>query len=185
MDKLTPRQDSFCVHYTAIGAETYSNGTKSAIAAGYSESSAPVQGTRLLKQETIRNRIMELQAENMKRNLITVDKVLADLEHDKLLAREHHQYNVAKGCSELQGKYLAMFTDRNINENTEPPQRFTIEEIVQLYIETQIPDFPPGLGIAGSNVAHCLPHMASGSPPEKQMHLGESTTDTQPDVHTE
>jgi len=28
-------------------------------------------------------------------SLITVDKVLADLEHDKLLAREHHQYSVA------------------------------------------------------------------------------------------
>ena len=37
---LTPKQDSFCVHYTTIGAETFSNGTKSAIAAGYSEKGA-------------------------------------------------------------------------------------------------------------------------------------------------
>ena len=119
MDKLTPRQDSFCVHYTTIGSETYSHGTKAALAAGYSESSAHVTATKLLKQEAIRNRIIELQAENMKRNLITVDKVLADLEHDKLLAREHRQYGVAKGCTELQGKYLAMFTDRHINEDAE------------------------------------------------------------------
>ena len=64
----------------------------------------------------------------MKRNLITVDKVLADLEHDKLLAREHHQYGVAKGCSELQGKFLAMFTEKHITETVETPQR-TPEEL--------------------------------------------------------
>jgi len=118
-NNLKPRQDSFCVHYTTIGSETYSHGTKAALAAGYSESSAHVTATKLLKQDAIRERIIELQAENMKRNLITVDKVLADLEHDKLLARERHQYGVAKGCTELQGKYLAMFTDRYVNENTE------------------------------------------------------------------
>ena len=116
MDKqLKPRQDGFCVHFTTIGAETYSNGTKAALAAGYSEKSAHVTATKLLKQDAIRERIVELQAENMKRNLITVDKVLADLEHDKLLARQRHQYSVSKACTELQGKYLAMFTD-NINQ---------------------------------------------------------------------
>ena len=57
--------------------------------------------------------------EHLKRNLITVDKVLADLEHDKLLAREHHNYSVATRCTELQGKYLSMFTD-NINQTQEP-----------------------------------------------------------------
>ena len=48
---LTPRQDSFCVHYTTIGSETYSHGTKAALAAGYSESSAHVTATKLLKQD--------------------------------------------------------------------------------------------------------------------------------------
>jgi phage terminase small subunit len=140
-DNLTPKQDSFCVHYTTIGSETYSNDTRSALAADYSESSAAVQATRLLKREPIQNRIAELRAENMKRNLITVDKVLNDLEHDKLLAREHHQYNVAKGCSELQGKYLAMFTDRNINENTEPPQQLTIEDLKMILAKTRFQTF--------------------------------------------
>ena len=120
MENLKPRQDSFCVHYTTIGSETYSNGTKAALAAGYSKKSAHVTATKLLKQEAIRNRIIELQAENMRRNMITIDKVLADLEHDKLSARENHNYSVATRCTELQGRYLAMFTDRNIvNEDTE------------------------------------------------------------------
>jgi len=111
-ENLKPRQNSFCVHYTTIGSETYSNGTKAALAAGYSQKSAHVTATKLLKQEAIRERIVELQAENMRRNLITVDKVLSDLEHDKLLAREAGQYSVAKGCTELQGRFLAMFTDK-------------------------------------------------------------------------
>ncbi|MFC1738673.1 terminase small subunit [Planctomycetota bacterium] len=112
MENLKPRQDSFCVHYTTIGSETYSNGTKAALAAGYSEKSSHVTATKLLKQDAIRERIVELQVENMKRNLISVDKVLADLEHDKLMAREHKQFAVSKACTELQGKYLEMFSDK-------------------------------------------------------------------------
>jgi len=108
---LTPKQESFCVHYTTIGVETFSNGTKSAIAADYSEKSAYSQACNLLKNPKIQQRTKELHAENMSRNNITVDKVLADLEHDKLMARKAGQYGVAKGCTELQGKYLAMFTD--------------------------------------------------------------------------
>ncbi len=127
MENLKPRQDSFCVNYTTIGSETYSNGTKAALAAGYSEKSAHVTATKLLKQEAIRERIVELQAENMKRNLITVDKVLADLEHDKLLAREARQYSVAKSCTELQGRWLAMFTD-NINNQPMPEPKVMSEE---------------------------------------------------------
>ena len=128
MSNLKPRQDSFCVHYTTIGSKTYSNGTKAALAAGYSETSAHVTATKLLKQEAIRERIVELQAENMKRNMITVDKVLADLEHDKLLAREARQYSVAKGCTELQGRWLAMFTDRISTQPMPEPKPMSDEE---------------------------------------------------------
>jgi phage terminase small subunit len=135
-NNLKPRQDSFCVHYTTIGSETYSHGTKAALAAGYSESSAHVTATTLLKQEAIRNRIIELQAENMKRNLITIDKVLADLEHDKIMARKHNQYSVSKGCTELQGKYLAMFTDKLKTETTEI-RKYTREELKQLIAEDE------------------------------------------------
>ena len=99
-------------------AETFGNATRSALAAGYSEKGAYARGSELLRIRKIIDRISELHRENMSRNNITVDKVLADLEHDKLLAREHHQYAVAKGCTELQGRYLAMFCDRQIFEDT-------------------------------------------------------------------
>lgn len=117
-ETLTQKQDSFCVHYTTIGAETFGNGTKSAIAAGYSEKGAYARGSELLRNRKVIDRISELHKENMQRNMITVDKVLADLEHDKLMARKVGQYAVAKECSIAQGKYLSMFTD-NVNNNNE------------------------------------------------------------------
>ena len=96
---LTIKQESFCVHYTTIGTEAFGNGTKSAIGAGYSEKSAYSQASALLKNPKIQQRIKELHAENVSRNNITVDKVLADLEHDKIMARQAGQYSVAKECS--------------------------------------------------------------------------------------
>ena len=56
----------------------------------------------------------------MSRNNITVDKVLADLEHDKIMARQAGLYSVAKECSVAQGKYLAMFTDKTLTEEVKP-----------------------------------------------------------------
>lgn len=127
----TLKQESFCVHYTTIGSETFCHGTKSAIAAGYSEKSAYSQASTLLKNPKIQQRIKELHTENMSRNNITVDKVLADLEHDKIMARQAGQYSVAKECSVAQGKYLAMFTDKTLTEEVEAIS-LTEEEIERL-----------------------------------------------------
>lgn len=64
----------------------------------------------------------------MSRNNLTVDKVLADLEHDKLMARKVGQYAVAKECSIAQGKYLAMFTDNTNVTDTVEQQRLRLLE---------------------------------------------------------
>jgi phage terminase small subunit len=133
MKELSQREAAFTVHFTTIGSDTFSDGKNSAIAAGYSERSAHVAASRLLKRERVSNRISELHSENMQRNLITTDKVLADLEHDKVMARKHNQYSVAKGCTELQGRYLAMFRDR-LQTETEEHQALTDEE-TQYYQE--------------------------------------------------
>lgn len=74
--------------------------------------------------------------------MITVDKVLADLEHDKLLARENHQYGVAKGCTELQGRYLAMFKDHQILDKNEvepfaPGEREQLQRLARQFHEWQ------------------------------------------------
>ena len=110
--ELTPKEEAFCVAYTTIGSETFSNGTKSAIDAGYAEDSARTQAWRMLRKEHIKKRIRELYDKNMEENMVTISSVLANLAHDRLMARKHHQYHVAKSCTELEGRHLAMFTDR-------------------------------------------------------------------------
>jgi phage terminase small subunit len=117
--ELTAKEEAFCVAYTTIGSETFSNGTQSAIEAKYAEDSARTQAWRMLRKEHIKKRIRELYDKNMEENMVTVGSVLANLAHDQLMARKHHQYGVAKGCTELQGRYLAMFTDRYVNEDAE------------------------------------------------------------------
>ena len=111
-ERLTPKQEAFCVHYTTIGAETFSNGTKAAIAAGYSKNSAYSQASTLLKNPKIQQRIKQLHSENMSRNMVTVDSVLSELDHIEKLAIRDGQFGAATRCVELKGRYLAMFTDR-------------------------------------------------------------------------
>ena len=97
--------------YTDMGGDTFSNALTSAKKAGYSADTATSQGSRLLTNVKIQSRIREIHESNMLLANITPAKVLCDLEHDKRMARRYKQYSVAARCSELQGKYLAMFTD--------------------------------------------------------------------------
>jgi hypothetical protein len=129
---LNPRVESFCVHYTTIGAPTFAHAEKSAIAAGYSEASGRNTATELLRKPEVQQRITELHSQNMQRNMVCVDKVLADLEHDKLMAREKGDIAAAIRADELQGKFLAMFVDRR-EETSLPEQReFTEREKAEL-----------------------------------------------------
>ncbi|MHC4637817.1 MAG: terminase small subunit [Planctomycetota bacterium] len=134
--ELTAKEEAFCVAYTTIGSETFSNGTKSAEEAGYAEKSARTQAWRMLRKEHIKKRIRELYDKNMEENMVTVGSVLANLDHDRQMARKNHQYSIATRCTELEGKYLAMFTD-NINqktEQTEPLQADELEELQRLAV---------------------------------------------------
>ena len=145
---LNQQQDTFCIHYTTIGSETYGHGTKSAKEAGYSEKTAYSQATRLLKKAEIQQRISDLHAENMQSNYLTIEKVLDDLEHEKILARQNGQHSVATKCSELQGKYLAMFTEKSVNMNAnmdipvDPQERLEWHRAEVARIEALIKELP-------------------------------------------
>jgi hypothetical protein len=120
-ETLTPQQDMFCVLYTTIGEETFSNGTKSAEAAEYAPASSRTTAWKLLRTPKIRERIAELHQENMSRNLISVDSQLSKLEHLRRKAEEKQDLSTAVRCVELIGKYLCMFTDKH-SFVAEPPQ---------------------------------------------------------------
>lgn len=106
------KQEKFCVAFTAVGAETFGDAAKSAEAAGYSPKAARVTGWRLLQNVAVNDRILELYDKTLRHNKVTVESVLANLQHDRKMARKMGQYNVARACTELEGRYLAMFTDR-------------------------------------------------------------------------
>ena len=125
---LDPREEMFCSNYCALGSDTFHVKGKSALAAGYSESSAGNIATKLLKDPAVQARIQELHAENMSRNRITVDKVLRDLENVRLLAITQGQLGTAKDCSIAQGKHLSMFSDNvNVGQNDGNPEHLSPE----------------------------------------------------------
>ena len=130
---LDPREELFCSNYTSIGTPTFSRKEASALAAGFSEKSARNTATDLLRKPEVQQRIAELNAENLSRNGITVDSVLANLEHDRVLAREKGDVASAIRATELTGKFLAMFVDRQqVDEQTPERAKLTEEEAAAL-----------------------------------------------------
>ncbi len=124
MPALRGRYEKFCQEY----AVDY-NGTQAAIRAGYEEKSARQQASRLLSQEEILNRIMELQADQVKRLAITQDYVVMQLLDTYKCCREaapvmQYDYDLGKMVEtgtyqfdskgalralELLGKHLGMY----------------------------------------------------------------------------
>ena len=146
--ELTAKEEAFCVAYTSIGEPSFGNGTAATIEAKYAEDSARTQAWRMLRKEHIKRRIRELYDKNMEENMVTVGSVLANLAHDRQMARKHNQYSVAKSCTELMGRYLAMFTD-NINQSQQPEskpmteqEREATKKAARAYNEVMSRDYP-------------------------------------------
>lgn len=135
---LTDKQKKFCKEYVI----DY-NGTQAAIRAGYSEKTAKVQASQLLREEKILTVIKSYQKEQMQELCLSEEKVINDLytilmhcmsaqpvmewdyeEHDYVKTGEY-QFD-SKGALkaiELLGKHLGMFNGKNnktpdVNDNS-------------------------------------------------------------------
>jgi phage terminase small subunit len=106
--KLTPKQLMFCKEYLID-----LNATKAYVRAGYSEKTANKSGPRMLVNVGIRNEIDRLKAIREKKIGLTAEKVLEDIERVRNKAEVSEQFNVSLKASELQGKHLAMFTEKH------------------------------------------------------------------------
>lgn len=73
MAKLTPKQEQFCQEYVVD-----LNATQAAIRAGYSKKTAESQGSTLLRNPKVAERIGGLRAEVAARNDVTVDRVIQE-----------------------------------------------------------------------------------------------------------
>lgn len=125
--KLTDKVKAFCQEYVVDF-----NGTRAAIAAGYSKKTAAVIATENLRKPNVQEYLNELKEERAERVEISQDYVLKVIKNtiercsqaEPVMIRdgrnwvESGEYKfdstaVLKGA-ELLGRHLAMFTDRNI-----------------------------------------------------------------------
>lgn len=73
-DKLTPKQEKFCVEYLVD-----LNATQAAIRAGYSEKTAEATASRLLRNVKVQTRIQELRKEYFTKTIASAAEVEAFL----------------------------------------------------------------------------------------------------------
>ena len=145
--ELNQNQEQFCVEYTTIGQNTYGNGTRAYLAAFpdcNSEESAASLASRLLRNVKIQDRINELHKENMTKNGVTIESVIADIRHDQMKAREAGLWSVACQLDKLLGQTLAMFTEKYTDATGDKPELpdFTPEELEIVKAEAKLLTMP-------------------------------------------
>ena len=109
---LTPKQQ----RYDRFVSEMLVDGnvTRSAKAAGYSEKTAYSQGHRLLKNVEIANAIKAGQKDIAKRNELTIDDIIKELEEARTaaLTAESPQSSAAVAATMGKAKVLGMLVDK-------------------------------------------------------------------------
>lgn len=125
--KLTTQQELFCQEYII----DY-NGTRAAIRAGYSEKTADVQASKLLRNVKVLARIRAIQKDRLEKLAVTQESVILNLleVYDRCMqakpvlewdCNEHKMVETgeytfdSKGAlkaMEMIGKHLAMFTNK-------------------------------------------------------------------------
>lgn len=105
---LTDKQEQFCLEYL-----TDLNATQAAIRAGYSESTANEQGSRMLAKVNVQKRIAELQAERAERLQIQQDDILRELASIAFASPAHYMDVVqVDGTSRILVKPTAEWTEQ-------------------------------------------------------------------------
>jgi phage terminase small subunit len=104
---LTPKQARFVAEYLID-----LNATQAAIRAGYSKHTAQVQSSRLLSNAMVAAAVDAALAKRSGKLEITAEKVLRDLEDQRLAAKKDNAHAAAIRASELQGKHVGMFGER-------------------------------------------------------------------------
>ena len=104
---ITNKQKLFVAHYVSNGG----NGTKAALAAGYSPKTAySIANENLKKPEIVqeKDRLMSVIAEKVG---LTAELTLSTIKECMELDKNEHASAVLKAC-ELAGKHLKLFTDK-------------------------------------------------------------------------
>ena len=119
-ERLSPKEEAYCQFYVCLGADTWSNGTKSCMAAQYSpnnEAAAATQSSILLRKSKIRDRISQLHKEYFDKLGITKDSVILSLIDTRNKAKVDRQWVAAATCDKLLGSTMALFAEKHVIEN--------------------------------------------------------------------
>lgn len=108
---LSPKQERFCQEYLID-----LNATQAAIRAGYAPRSAAARGSRLLCSPDIRAAIEAAMQERSRTVERTAQDVLRDLQSLTQEAWQGGDLKTAMKGLELEGRHLAMWTDRQKQE---------------------------------------------------------------------
>ena len=164
---LTGKQAAFVEHYLG---DAHLNASRAARLAGYSgnDNAMATMGWELLRNPKVQASIEAQKAIKSGKATPTESKVLCDLEETRLLALAKGDLSTATRCSELQGKHLAMFTDRQVVDDPARAQvladreREQAEILAQLWRErlqlpageqSQLPDVVSGVAKQVESVA--------------------------------
>lgn len=109
--KLTGKQERFCQEYVVD-----SNGTRSAIAAGYSKRTADVIAAENLVKPSIAERIAELRAETAKEFKLSKEAVI-DMMVD--VAKNGEQEANRVRCIDMLGKVIGVYEEDNSQQATQ------------------------------------------------------------------
>ncbi len=104
---LTPKQRRFCEKFVVC-----LEAKRAAIEAGYTERSATVTSTRLMKRPEVQEYITKLQAEAAERNKVSHDEVIEKLRESYRDAKAANQFGPAVRAAELLGKSTGLFKDQ-------------------------------------------------------------------------
>lgn len=110
---LTPKQARFVSEYAKD-----QNATQAAIRAGYAKASAEVQGCRLLRNDQIRAALAKAQARIAKRNEITTDSLLTELEQARRVALRGGQASAMVAATLGKGKLTGKLIERRHHSGT-------------------------------------------------------------------
>lgn len=105
---LTPKQQRFVQEYLKDH-----NGTQAAIRTGYSERTAKQQGSGLLTNAHVQAAVRAGQKKVARKNEVTVDSLMAELEQARKLALKEKQASAAVTATMGKGKLAGLLVEKH------------------------------------------------------------------------
>lgn len=107
-DELTPKEALFVAEHLVDG-----NGTRAAIAAGYSARSAVKIASELLQRPRVKAAMLKARREQERRTLITADAVLKRIDRVAQKAEAAGDFSAANRANQLLGQHYKLFTEKH------------------------------------------------------------------------